>query len=237
MKQQQQQQQRLAALAIIATIITAAFATAPRLAYALPSPINFQRSIPFNVFNSVSATVYTLDKPADSPFEVNLLNGLTYGDTGATRGAIVKIQDATSGSMNALEIVMYNTKSIDINWTDRVTGTTTKIGSLNGNTQQNIPKEIVVENLGSALNVKLADGTVIIDNFVLPANFKIVAVSAYGNGATGGVATAGFVTAYVGGINPTKMVGVSVNALIPMVTAVVVIGLVIGVFGKLTKKI
>jgi len=236
MKQQQQQQQRLAAVAIIATIITAAFA-APRLAYALPSPINFQRSIPFTVFNSASATVYTLESPVASPFEVDLLNGLTYGDTGATRGAIVKLQDATSGSMNALEIVVYNTKGVDINWTDKITGTTTKIGGLDGSTQQNIAKEIIVENLGSALNVKLADGTKIVDNFVLPANFKIVAVSAYGNGAPGGVATAGFVTAYVGGINPTKMVGVSVNTLVPMVTAIVVIGLVIGVFGKLTKKI
>ncbi|NWG36695.1 hypothetical protein [Nitrososphaera sp.] len=221
-------------------ILIAAFAVAVFMAatvqsiYALPSPIVFQRSIPFSVFNTTSATIYTADKPISPPFEIDIVNQLTYEATG-TKAAVVKFQDATSGPMNALEIKVYNNKAIDILWTDKTTGSSTKIGGMTSEDLQAFPKEIIVENQGSSLDIKLMDGTSIIDSFVLPSNFKIVAVSGYGNEA--GVATDGFVTVYVGGLSPTKMVSVSVNVMVPLLTAIVTIGIVFTLFSKLKKKI
>ncbi len=61
-------------------IMTAAFVVlvlltaTSQVAYALPSPIQFQRSIPFSVFNTTSATVYTADKPISPPFEIDIVN-------------------------------------------------------------------------------------------------------------------------------------------------------------------
>ncbi|AIC14298.1 hypothetical protein NWT39_00545 [Nitrososphaera viennensis] len=222
------------------SIMTAAFVVlvlltaTSQVAYALPSPIQFQRSIPFSVFNTTSATVYTADKPISPPFEIDIVNQLTYNSTG-TKAAGVKFQDATTGSMNALEIKTYNNKAIDILWTDKTTGSTTKIGGMAGEEQQSFPKEIIIENQGSSLSIKLADGTVIIDSFVLPSNFKILAVSAFGNEAS--VASDGFITVYVGGLSPTKMVSVSVNVMVPLLTAIVTIGIVFTLFSKLKNKI
>lgn len=205
-----------------------------QIAYALPSPIQFQRSIPFSVFNTVSAIVFATDKAIPPPFEIDIINQLTYNSSG-TKAAVVKFQDATTGSMNALEIKTYNNKAIDIIWTDKTTGSSTKIGGMTGESQQNFPKEIIVENQGTSLNIKLADGTSIIDSFVLPSNFKILAISAYGNEA--GVASGGFTTAYIGGLSPTKIVSVNVNMMIPAITAIITVGIVFSVFTKLKKKI
>jgi hypothetical protein len=226
------QHQKAAALAVYA--LFAFLAVTSQIAYALPSPILFQRSIPFSVFNTVSATVFTTDKAIPPPFEIDIINQLTYNSSG-TKAAVVKFQDATTGSMNALEIKTYNNKAIDIIWTDKTTGSSTKIGGMTAESQQNFPKEIIVENQGSSLNIKLADGTSIIDSFVLPSNFKVLAVSAFGNEA--GVASDGFTTVYIGGLSPTKIVSVNVNMMIPAITAIITVGIVFSVFTKLKKKI
>jgi len=228
------QRQMKAATLLAAYALFAFLAVTLQIAYALPSPIQFQRSIPFSVFNTITATVFTVDKPIAAPFEIDIVNQLTYNSTG-TKAAVVKFQDATTGSMNALEIKTYNNKAIDIIWTDKTTGSSTKIGGLASEAQQNFPKEIIVENQGSSLNIKLADGTSIIDSFVLPSNFKILAVSAYGNEAS--VTTDGFTTVYIGGLSPTKIVSVNVNTMIPAITAIVTIGIVFTIFSKLKKKI
>lgn len=227
------QQQKAAAL-LAASALFAILTVTSQIAYALPSPILFQRSIPFSVFNTATATVFAADKAIPPPFEIDIVNQLTYNATG-TKAAVVKFQDATTGSMNALEIKVYNNKAIDIIWTDKTTGSSTKIGGLASEAQQNFPKEIIVENQGSALTIKLADGTSIIDSFVLPSNFKILAVSAYGN--EDGVTSGGFNTVYIGGLSPTKVVSVNVNMMIPAITAIITIGIVFSVFTKLKKKI
>jgi hypothetical protein len=228
------QRQNAAAILLAAHMLFAFLIITSQMAYALPSPIQFQRSIPFSVFNTVSAMVFAADKPIPPPFEIDIVNQLAYNSTG-TKAAVVKFQDATTGSMNALEVKTYNNKAIDVIWTDKITGSSTKIGGLTGETQQNFPKEIVVENQGSSLSIRLADGTSIIDSFVLPSNFKILAVSAYGNEA--GVASGGFTTVYIGGLSPTKIVSVNVNTMIPAITAIITIGIVFSVFAKLKKKI
>jgi hypothetical protein len=223
------------AIALLAALALFSFlAATSQLVYALPSPIQFQRSIAFSTFNTVSATVYTADKPIAAPFEIDIVNQLTYNATG-TKAAVLKFQDASTGSMNALEIKTYNNKAIDILWTDKTTGATTKIGGVTGESLQTFPKEIIVENQGSALNIKLADGTMLIESFVLPSTFKIVAVSAFGNEAE--VSSNGFITVYIGGLSPTKMVSVSVNTMVPLLTAIVSIGMVFTIFSKLKKKI
>ena len=204
------------------------------LVYALPAPINFQRSITWDVFNTTTPTVYELDSPQNAPFEVFLNNRLTYNTTG-TKGAIIKLQDATTGSMNALEIVVYNTKAIDINWTDKATGSTTKIGNIDGTELQEIPREITITNSGTSLSISLADGTLVVEDFVLPTDFKIVAISAYGNDAE--VATDSYYTVYVGGLNPAVSVNTSMNSIMPLIVAMVSLGIVLGLVTKLRNRI
>ncbi|MEM4323898.1 MAG: hypothetical protein QXK74_08125 [Candidatus Nitrosocaldaceae archaeon] len=205
-------------------------------AFALPSPITFQRSIPYTVFNSTSATVYDVETPTVAPFEIFINNQLTYATTG-TKGAIIKFQDAKTGSMNALEIAVYNTKAIDVNWTDKTTGTTTRIATVSGEDMQNIPREIIVENGGTILNIRTSDGKDIVKGFVLPANFKIVAISGYGNDATNPVASNGFVTVYLGGLNPNKSISFSLNSFLPMISAVVAIGLILTLVNRIRNKV
>ncbi|GIU71200.1 MAG: hypothetical protein KatS3mg003_0679 [Candidatus Nitrosocaldaceae archaeon] len=204
------------------------------LVYALPAPINFQRSITWDVFNSTTATVYELDNPQKAPFEVFLNNRLTYNTTG-TKGAIIKLQDATTGSMNALEIIVYNTKAIDINWTDKATGSTTKIGGIDGTELQEIPREITITNSGTSLSVSLADGTLVAEDFVLASDFKIVAISAYGNDVQ--VAGDGYYTVYIGGLNPAVSVNTSMNSIMPLIVAMVSLWIVLGLVTKLRNRI
>jgi len=106
---------------ILSLVVIAIIVVGVPLAHAMPALVKFQRSIPYTVFNSTSATVYDVDSPITAPFEVYISNNLTYDSTG-TKGAIIKIQDAKTGSMNAFEIVVYNTKAMDVNYTDKVTG-------------------------------------------------------------------------------------------------------------------
>ncbi|MEM2698349.1 MAG: hypothetical protein QXF17_03390 [Ignisphaera sp.] len=202
--------------------------------FAMPSPILFQRSMPFNVFNSTSATVYDTSTPITAPFEIFINNQLTYNSSG-TLGAIVKFQDAKTGSMNALEIVIYNTKAVDVNFTDKATGSTTRIATVPGDQMNDIPREIVIENSGSILNIKTADGTAIVKGFVLPADFKIIAVSGYGN--TTGVASDGFVTVYIGGLNPSKNISFNMNSFVPLIGAVAAISIILTLVSKIRQKI
>jgi hypothetical protein len=205
------------------------------LAYALPSPIKFQRSIPYTVFNTTSATVYEVESPITAPFEINIVNSLTYSSTG-TKGAIIKIQDAKTGSMNAFEIIVYNTKAIDINYTDKATGTTTRVATVAGSDNDKIPREILIENLGTSMNVyDLTNNKQVMKDFVLPHTFNIVAISAYGNATE--VATDGYVTVYAGGLNPSKNVAVSFNSFLPLIGAIVGISIVIAVINKLKSKV
>jgi hypothetical protein len=207
------------------------------LAYALPSPIKFQRSIPYTVFNTTSATVYDVESPITAPFEINIVNSLTYSSTG-TKGAIIKIQDAKTGSMNAFEIIVYNTKAIDINYTDKATGTTTRVATVAGSDNDKIPREILIENSGTSINVyDLTNNKHIMKDFVLPNTFNIVAISAYGNSSTESVATDGYVTVYAGGLNPSKSVAVSFNSFLPLIGAVVGISVVLAVINKLKSKV
>ncbi|GIU71955.1 MAG: hypothetical protein KatS3mg003_1434 [Candidatus Nitrosocaldaceae archaeon] len=221
--------------AVLAIAITALMLSAP-IAFALPAPINFQRSITWDVFNSTTATVYELDNPQNAPFEVFLNNRLTYGDTG-TLGAIIKLQDATTGSMNALEIIVYNTKAIDINWTDKETSSTTKIGGIDGTELQEIPREITITNSGTSLSVSLGDGTLVVEDFVLPSDFKIVAVSAYGNDSVNQVATDGYYTVYIGGLNPAVSVNASMNSLMPIIIALASMTILVGLVVRLRNRL
>ncbi len=43
---------------VLSLLVIAIIVVGVPLAYALPAPIKFQRSIPYTVFNSTSATVY-----------------------------------------------------------------------------------------------------------------------------------------------------------------------------------
>ncbi|MCS6768168.1 MAG: hypothetical protein NZ888_06360 [Candidatus Nitrosocaldus sp.] len=204
--------------------------------FAMPSPITFQRSIPYTVFNSTSATVYDVQRPTSAPFEIFINNQLKYNTTG-TKAAIVKFQDAKTGSMNALEIAVYNTKAIDVNWTDKATGTTTRIATIPGDAMQDIAREIIIENSGTIMNIMTSDGKDVVKGFVLPAEFKIVAISGYGNDATSQVASDGFVTVYLGGLNPSKSVSFSLNAFMPLIVAVAAVGIILTLVNKIRQKV
>lgn len=209
-----------------------------QMAFALPSPITFQRSVPFSVFNSASATVYDVTATTKAPFEVSIVDSLTYSvqsPTNVNNKSVIKIQSAKTGSMNALEIIQFEDKAIDISWTDKVTGTTTKIGGALAADQNSYAKELLIENTGTTLSIRdITNNKAIIENFVLPSDFSIVAVSAYGE--TDAV-TDGFKTVYLGGLNPSKMVSINTNSMIPLVMAIVTIGIVLGVFTKIGKRI
>jgi|GEM_PF-3329572 len=223
---------KMKALALLMTVFVL---TAVPAAYAFPAPVKFQRSIPYTVFNSTSATVYDVESPITAPFEILIVNSLTY-DTAGTKGAIIKIQDAKTGSMNAFEIVVYNTKAIDVNYTDKVTGTTTRIATVAGTDNDKIPREISIENTGTAVSIyDLTNNKQIMKDFVLPTSFNIVAVSAYGNGTE--VATDGYVTVYAGGLNPSKNVAVSMNSFIPVIGAVVGLSVILAVVNKLKRRV
>lgn len=220
-----------AALAVFATFAV----LFSQVALALPSPINFQRSVPYTVFNTTSATVYDVTTKTNAPFEISIVNSLAYTTGGANNKAILKFQQAKTGSFNALEIVMYEDKAIDINWSDKVTGTTTKIGGQTSADTTNFPKELLIENTGTVLSIKdVTNDKVIIDQFVLPSDFSIVAVSGYGEASS---VTDGFATVYVGGLNPSKAVNVTTSTMIPAIMAIVMIGVVVGLFAKVKRKI
>lgn len=205
---------------------------------AFPNPIYFQRSIAYSVFNTTSATVYDTSSPIKAPFEVYLNNQLTYTTTG-TVGAVIKLQSAKTGSMNALEIIIFQTKSVDVNWTDKATGTTTKIGGLDGTTLDKIPREIVIENRGSSLNIRTIDGKDIIKGFVLPEDFTIVAISAYGtmSGGATSVASNGFYTVYIGGLDLNKQFSTSLSSIIPLMGTIIGIGALLAVITKLKSRL
>lgn len=206
-----------------------------QVAFALPQPITFQRSIPFTVFNSTSATVYDVTTATKAPFEISTVNTLTYTAGGANNKAILKFQSGKTGSFNALEIVQYEDKAIDINWTDKVTGTTTKIGGIASSDQENFAKELLIENTGTILKITdITNNKVLISDFVLPSDFSMVAVSAYGEASA---VTAGFNTVYLGGLNPSKAMTTNTNSMMPLVIGILSAGLVLGVFAKLGKKI
>ena len=221
----------------LALLMAVFVVTAVPVAYAFPAPVKFQRSIPYTVFNTTSATVYDVESPITAPFEILIVNSLTYDSTG-TKGAIIKIQDAKTGSMNAFEIVVYNTKAVDVNYTDKVTGTTTRIATVAGTDNDKIPREISIENTGTAVSIyDLSNNKQIMKDFVLPTSFNIIAVSAYGNDATSTVATDGYVTVYAGGLNPSKNVAVSMNSFIPIIGAVVGLSVILAVVNKLKRRV
>ncbi|MEM0029650.1 MAG: hypothetical protein QXN32_01890, partial [Candidatus Nitrosocaldus sp.] len=126
-------------------------------------------------------------------------------------------------------------KAVDVNFTDKATGSTTRIATVPGDQMNDIPREIVIENSGSILNIKTADGTAIVKGFVLPADFKIIAVSGYG--ATTGVASDGFVTVYIGGLNPSKNISFNMNSFVPLIGAVAAISIILTLVSKIRQKI
>lgn len=223
----------LGALAIFS--IVASVLLTSQVAFALPQPIIFQRSIPYTVFNSTSATVYDVTTATKAPFEISTVNTLTYTAGGSNNKAIMKFQGGKTGSYNAIEIVQYEDKAIDINWSDKVTGTTTKIGGIAASDQENFAKELLIENTGTTLKITdITNNKVLISDFVLPSDFSIVAVSGYGEASS---VTDGYITAYIGGLNPSKAVTTNTNTMMPLIMGIVSIGVVMAVFTKLGKKL
>ncbi|AIF83863.1 hypothetical protein NTE_01802 [Candidatus Nitrososphaera evergladensis SR1] len=222
----------IGAMAVFAIVAAVLFS---QNAFALPQPITFQRSIPYTVFNSTSATVYDVTTATKAPFEISTVNTLTYTAGGANNKAILKFQSGKTGSFNALEIVQYEGKAIDINWSDKVTGTTTKIGGIAAADQETFAKELLIENTGSTLKITdITNNKVLISDFVLPSDFSLVAVSAYGE--TGAV-TGGYNTVYLGGMNLSKAASVNTNSMMPLIMAIVMISVVVGVMAKIKNRI
>ncbi len=140
--------------------------------------------------------------------------------------------------MNAFEIIIYNTKAIDVNYTDKTTGSTTRVATVAGSDNDKIPRELIIENGGTSISIfDITNNKQVMKDFVLPTTFNIVAVSAYGNSSTEAVATDGFMTVYAGGLNPSKSVAISMNSFIPIIGAVVGLSVILAVVNKLRKRV
>jgi hypothetical protein len=218
-------------IALIA--LTLIIAIAPLGAFALPSPLNYQVSVPFNPFYKTAPTWYSVSKQTPVPWQCEIINNLMYNMTG-TKGASIRLTTEQSTTTEAITLTFYNNGILDIVYTDGVSGASNKIGE--GTWTTGKPIYVVVNQQGKLYVYN--ETKYFIRDFTLPP-FTVKEIGVSGNIDSGEgknyVATGGYITIYLGGVVTVQESLDLLFEVLPVVILVLVVGIVVSRIKELGK--